>query len=135
MYFMHILNDHLQTSNLLNHAVTRACKGNDESSNPLFIHSFIQLTFIDVGPHFYSRQGRLRLKEFGFSCLRTPKYADNIKKKTFYYEHTCHADCEQRGIFERGREVKWVKMAGYRIQYPSSVIAKTGRKSVPSKVC
>jgi hypothetical protein len=40
MYFMHILNDHLQTSQLVNHTVTRACEGNDESSNPLFIHSF-----------------------------------------------------------------------------------------------
>ena len=49
---MHIMNDNLQTSNLLNHTVTRACMGNDESSNPPFTHSFIQLTFIDVGPNF-----------------------------------------------------------------------------------
>jgi hypothetical protein len=57
MYFMHIINDHLQTSDLLNRTITRACKGNDESSNPLFIHSLIQLTFTDVRPHFFSRQG------------------------------------------------------------------------------
>jgi len=75
---MHFMNDHLQTSNLLNHTMTRACKGNDESSNPLFIHSFIQLTFIDVGPHFYSRQGRQRLKEFGNICLRMPKHVAEI---------------------------------------------------------
>ena len=43
---MHFMNDHLQTSNLLNHTMTRACKGNDESSNPLFIHSFIHSTHI-----------------------------------------------------------------------------------------
>jgi len=70
---MRIKNDHLQKFNLLNHTITRACKGNDERSNPLFIHSVIQLTFIDVGPHFYSRQGRQRLKEFGNICLRMPK--------------------------------------------------------------
>jgi len=72
------MNDHLQTSNLLNHTITRPCKSNDESSNPLFIHSVIQLTFIDVGPHSYSHQGRHRLKEFGKMSLRMPQNVAKI---------------------------------------------------------
>jgi hypothetical protein len=76
---MHMMNDHLQTSNWLNHTVTHACKGKDESLNPL---SFIQLTFIDVGPNFYSRLERLRLKEFGNSCLSMLKHVAKIKRNT-----------------------------------------------------